>query len=90
MNEVRQNLNNCYKLKKKIKRPTNALACINVILLHMEYIKSLPNLTVRMNFAKSLKILFTILTGERKLNVFETVGVPQTSLEMTNFVYGQS
>jgi len=56
----------------------------------MEYIKSLPNLTLRMNFAKSLRILFTILTGERKLNVFETVGVPQTSLEMTNFVYGQS
>ena len=44
---------------------------------------------MRVNFAKSLKILFIILTGEHKLNVFETVDVPQTALEM-NFVYGQS
>jgi hypothetical protein len=29
------------------------------------------------------------MTGERKLNLFETVGVPQTALEMMDFVYGQ-
>jgi len=67
MHEARHNLNNCYKRKKKkmLKRPTNALACINVILLHMEHIKLLPNLTVFVNFAKSLKILFFILTGKQ-------------------------
>jgi hypothetical protein len=56
----------------------------------MGHIKLLPNLTLRVNFAISLKIFFVIPTGEHKLNVFETVGVLQTALEMTDFVYGQS
>ena len=32
----------------------------------MKHIKLLPNLTLRVNFAISLKIFFVILTGERK------------------------
>jgi len=63
---------------------------MDVILLHMEHIKLLPDLTVRVNLAKPLKILFIFLAGERKLSVFETVGVPQTALEMTHFVDDQS
>jgi hypothetical protein len=85
MHHARYNLLIVTNIKQFLKRPTNALGCVNVILLRMEQMELLPNLTVYVNFAISLK-MFVIRTGERKLNIRGT----QKALEMTDFVCGLS